>query len=467
MPFSDLIGDCIVGGRELADGGRLSWPQADPDQRHGGRQNYATLGAMQLELAAFPVTRARFGAPGRYADGELTIDADAVRALVLSDPRVAAVELALAHPGESVRVLRTLDAVEPLHKPRAETRAFAGFNGPPRTVGDGLTHRLAGFTVVEVTDFPFPASGVQAFEEGVVEMSGPGARYSGCADRVNLLLVCTPGRAATNVDYDDAVRRAALRVADHLAALTVGATPAHVERFAFDARDTSRPRIAWLHQVRAQGPMVQTFLYGHELSGMVPTLLAPTELLDGALVSGNYKTGSKTPTYLHTRHSSLLALAARHGRDLDFVGVILARGHHENEFLKARSAQMVAKLARLLRADGVLATYEATGNTHIDFMLSVQALERAEIPTAAVVHEYGGPDGEDPPLVDYVPEAIALASSGGIDRRLALPAVARVVGGTHLAHRGEPAAGPLDLPIQELYAVTAEMNARGIVAVEY
>jgi glycine reductase len=422
---------------------------------------------MQLEVAAFPVRRARLGAPDAYADGTLTIDPAAVRALVLGDPRIAEVRLELVHPGDSVRVLRALDAIEPLHKPAGAVRAFPGFNGPPHTVGHGRTHRLAGFTVVEVTEFPFSASGVQAFEEGIIEMSGPGALYSGCADRVNLLLVLTPGRAASNVDYDDAVRRAALRVAGRLAALTVGQPPERVETFAFGDDDGGRPRVAWVHQIRAQGPMVQTFLYGHELSGMLPTLLHPNELLDGALVGGNYKTGSKTPTYVHTRHPSLLSLRARHGRDLHLAGVIVARGHHENEFLKERSAHFVAKLAALLRADGALCTYEATGNTHIDFMLTVQALERAGIPAAAVVHEYGGPLGTDPPLVDFVPEAVALASSGGIDRRLSLPAVERVIGGAHLAHRGEPAAGPLDLPIQELYAVTAEMNARGTLAVEH
>ena len=94
-------------------------------------------------------------------------------------------------------------------------------------------------------------------------------------------------------------------------------------------------------------------------------------------------------------------------------------------------------------------------------------LEREGIPAAAVVHEYGGPDGTDPPLVDFAPEAATLASSGGIDRRVALPAVARTIGGAALAHRGEPAAGPLDLPLQELYAVTIEMNARGVVAREH
>lgn len=426
---------------------------------------------MHLEVAAFPVRRARLGARAAYADGLLTIDADDVRRLVLADPRIAEVRLELAHPGDSVRVLRALDAIEPLHKPEGPVSTFPGFVGPPHTAGHGRTHRLSGFTVVDVTAFPFPASGVQAFEEGVIEMSGSGAAYSGCADRVNLCLVFTPGRAATNVDYDDAVRRAGLRVADHLAALTVGQAPQHVEIFDHGGDhggdDGGRRRIVWVHQVRAQGPMVQTFLYGHEISGMVPTVLDPGELLDGALVGANYKTGSKTPTYVHTRHPSLLALSAGHGRDLHFAGVIVARGHHENEFLKERSAHFVAKLAGVLRADGALCTYEATGNTHIDFMLTVQALERAGIPTASVVHEFGGPQGEDPALVDFVPEAVALASSGGIDRRLSLPAVDRVIGGDHLAHRGEPARGPLDLPIQELYAATAATNARGMQAVEY
>ena len=73
----------------------------------------------------------------------------------------------------------------------------------------------------------------------------------------------------------------------------------------------------------------------------------------------------------------------------------------------------------MLRAVAALCTYEGTGNTHIDFMLTIRALEEAGIPASAVVHEYGGPDGTDASLVDFVPEAIALASSGGIDRRVA------------------------------------------------
>jgi glycine reductase len=426
-----------------------------------------TLPAMRLELARFPVHRIRLGERTAWADGMLTVAADEVRRLVLADPRLSEVGLDLVYPGDSARVLRALDAVEPLYKVAGPGCAFPGFLGPPDMAGRGRTHRLAGFSVVAVTEFPWPTRGVHAFEEGLMEMSGPGAAFSAGSDRANLLLLLAPGAAADNTDYDDAVRRATLRVASALAAVTRDQPPPEVEVFELSPVATGTPRVVWVHQVRAQGPMVQTFLYGHEMMGAVPTILHPNELLDGALVSGNYKTGSKTPTFRHTWHPSLIALYSRHTSGVDFAGVIVARGHHETEFLKRRSAQFVAKLARMLRADGALCTYEATGNTHIDFMLTVQALEREGIPAAAVVHEYGGPDGTDPALVDFAPEAATLASSGGIDRRVALPAVERAIGGVALAHREEPAAGPLDIPIQELYAATIEMNARGVVAREH
>ena len=422
---------------------------------------------MKLELASFPVRRARFGADTHYKDGELVIGRDAVRALILQDARIKDVRLELVHPGDSARVIRVLDAIEPLTKIEGPSCAFPGFNGPPRTCGSGRTHRLEGFTVMQVTEFPYPASGVQAFEEGIVEMSGPGAEYCAASDRVNLLLVFTPGAVSTNIEYDDAVRRASLRVADVLAHATRHLTPSRLETYSLDEETPGLPRIVWIHQVRSQGPMVQTFLYGHEISGSVPTVLHPNELLDGALVGGNYKIGTRTPTFRHTWHPSLAALYQRHGKVINFAGVIVARGHHENEFLKVRSAQIAAKLALMLRADGALCTYEATGNTHIDFMLIVQALEQAGIPTGSVVHEYGGPEGKDISLVDYVPEAVALASSGVIDRRVKLPAVEKVIGGTRLAHRGEDAQNELNLPLQELYAASIEMNVRGHRAQEF
>src|SRR5208283_3754871 len=97
--------------------------------------------------------------------------------------------------------------------------------------------------------------------------------------------------ASTNMEYDDALRRAALRVADYLAGATRELTPPQMEVFGLDQETAGLPRIVWVHQVRAQGPMLQTHVYGHEFSGCLPTILHPNEMLDGAVVSSNYKIG--------------------------------------------------------------------------------------------------------------------------------------------------------------------------------
>ena len=106
-------------------------------------------------------------------------------------------------------------------------------------------------------------------------------------------------------------------------------------------------------------------------------------MLDGAVVSGNYKNPIKVPTMLHCNNPVVLELCRRHGRDLNFIGVILSRGHHDTHMLKERSAQYAAKLASLIGADGVILTMEGSGNTTIDFMQTVKACEQRGVKTVA------------------------------------------------------------------------------------
>ena len=75
------------------------------------------------------------------------------------------------------------------------------------------------------------------------------------------------------------------------------------------------------------------------------------------------------------------------------------------------------------------------------------------------MHELGGTEGRDWPVVDYTPEADAIVTGGGADRRFTLPAMRRVVGGTEVAFStnegwGErlDAAGPLTVSAHEMYA---------------
>ncbi|KFD22729.1 glycine reductase complex component B, partial [Yokenella regensburgei ATCC 49455] len=90
-------------------------------------------------------------------------------------------------------------------------------------------------------------------------------------------------------------------------------------------------------------------------------LMFPTEAMDGAIVSGNCVSAcDKNTTWSHQNNPVIQALYRRHGKDLNFIGVILT---NENVTLsdKVRSSDMVAKLAEQMQLDGAIITEEGFG----------------------------------------------------------------------------------------------------------
>jgi glycine reductase len=160
-----------------------------------------------------------------------------------------------------------------------------------------------------------------------------------------------------------------------------------------------------------------------------PTLLHPNELFDGAVVSGNYRNHMRACTYLEQNNMVAMELYRRHGKELNFVGQVLSRGHYDDQMMKERSGHYAAKLAHLLGAQGAILTIEGTGNSNIDYMATVGGLEKMGICAVPIVHEFGGPQGDDEPLFEHVNEAISIVSGGGIDRLVKIPSMKRVIGG--------------------------------------
>lgn len=430
---------------------------------------------MKLVLENFRVTRVEFGAQTRFAHGRLTVDRDEIRQVAHDGTFIADVEVELASPGEETRIIHVMDAIEPRIKVGGDSIAFPGFLGPARTVGAGLTRRLGGLAVLEAAQLPEPTGGILEFNEGLIDMTGPGSAYCACSTTHNVVLLFTPRAGVTNREFEAAIRLGALRVSGRLAeTVAEGVPPDEVEEFELGPVARDMPRIVYADQVQHQGFLVQTFLYGQPVDAVVPTLLHPNEYFDGAVVSGNYRSMMKTPTWLRLNHPVIRALYRRHGRDLNFLGVIFGRGHHDDHRLKERNGYMVAKLARMIGAQGVVQTLEGTGNTWVDFMQGVRALERAGIQTVQIVHELGGVEGKDWPIVDFTPEATAIVSGGGADRRFTLPAMKRVVGGTEVVFSSNEgwgqrlnAADSLTVSAHEMYAGFWMMQTSGFTARDF
>ena len=427
---------------------------------------------MKLRLESYSVDALQFGAETGLVDGVLTIDRDEVSRIARYDGSISDVQIELASPGEETRIIHILDAIEPRIKATEDTVAFPGFLGPARTVGAGVTRRLKGLAVLQSARLPEPTSGILEFNEGIIDMSGPGAELSACSDTHNLVLVFTPRCGATNEEFENAIRMGSLRVSQHLAEIATGATdPDEIEEFQLGAVDPVLPRVVYVDQVQQQGFLVQTFLYGQPVASLAPTVLHPNEYFDGAVVSGNYRNMMKVPTWLRLNHPVIRELYSRHGRDLDFAGVILCRGHHDDHELKERNGYMVANVARMLDVKGAVMTLEGTGNTWVDFMQSVKALESSGVQTVQVVHELGGIEGRDWPIVDYASEADAIVSGGGADRQFTLPEMRRVIGGEELVFSSNEewghrlrASDSLTLSAHEMYAGFWMMQTNGFTA---
>ena len=89
---------------------------------------------------------------------------------------------------------------------------FPGVISKVDTVGEGKTYALKGMAVVT-------AGKIVGFQEGIIDMTGPGAEYTPFSKLNNLVVVCEPVDGLKQHDYEPAVRFAGFRVAVYLCLL--------------------------------------------------------------------------------------------------------------------------------------------------------------------------------------------------------------------------------------------------------
>ncbi|MCC7485657.1 MAG: hypothetical protein IT529_11815 [Burkholderiales bacterium] len=417
---------------------------------------------MRLEMAGFRVKRIVFGAPTALKDGVLTVERAAISALADGESNITGVAVELAHPGESTRIIHVIDAVEPRFKPAGAT--FPWFISPPDLVGSGVTHRLDGVAVVATGDIPGAADS-QGLKEAIIDMSGEGARYSPFSALANVVLLFSfapgvhiPGAAAS-------VRRVTMRVARYLAEATRAMKPDSVDVYELGRADAGLPRVVYIMPTMSEGELHTTFLYGMSVTS-TPALVHPNEVLDGALVSADYWIAChRSPTHHYQNEPVIRALYRRHGRDLDFAGVILGRSLIPSAVEKHRQAAQMAKVATMLGAQGAVITMSNGGHAYADQMLICQHVEQAGIATVLGVDEYSDTDGSDFPLVTYVPQAKAIVSVGNQEEIIELPAVSRVLGGERFLSGNDYETGFRKRPdeafpvgLRQLYASTCQLG---------
>lgn len=411
---------------------------------------------MELELISHRVKQAELSDRTALEAGTLYVNAAELTRLLMEDRRLAAVQVDVAHPGESCRIVHVQDVLEPRIKVDPPGSAFPGVTGPPRIGGSGRTRRLAGAAVV-LAGLPPGADDPALFQESIIEMTGVAVAACPFSRTVNIVLSIVPEAGVAFDEATAAMRLAAARAAEYLGAAAAGPSPDAVERFSLAPPSGSLPRVALLLQLEAWGSLQRSFLYGLSVDGLLPTLLHPNEVLDGALTCGTYhQPAIRHFTYLLQDHGIIRELYRRHGSDVEFAGVVVQRALWAAYDDKRRSAEFAAKLLRQLNISGAIVTFAHGGHAVTDLVLTCEACEALGVRVASLMFEMAGEDGFDFGLVQGARAAEPMVSTGNSYGKISLSAVDRALGGEALQGLGghatarRPARDAVDLPLSHI-----------------
>lgn len=381
---------------------------------------------MNLEIRKVLINDVTLSNINKIENSTLFLNPDLLIEIIKEDKRIKDVSIDIARPGESVRIVPVKDVIEPRAKLSNET--FAGtFGVQMEELGSGITYVMNGCAVV--TTGP-----IVGFQEGLIDMSGPAAEYSIFSRLVNIVMSITKEDNVSPHDHEEAVRLAGVKAAGYIGQIGLNYDEYISEKYEWKSigekysEFKGLPRVAYIYNCMSQGLLHDTYFYGRDTKLMIPTMITPLEVMDGAIVSGNcVSPGSKTTTYHHMNNAVIKECLKKHGTEINFMGIVL------NPLMvtlkeKYRNCMLAVRETQMLGAEGVVVSQEGFGNPTTDLMIISQSLENKGIKTVIITNEDAGADGMSESLPDSVTEAVAIVSTGNSNATIMLPKMDKIIG---------------------------------------
>lgn len=410
---------------------------------------------MRLEIGNVLIKDVQFGQDTKVENGVLYVNKEDIINLCKEDEHIKSVDVEIARPGESVRITPVKDVVEPRVKVEGPGGVFPGILSKVDVVGSGKTNVLKGCAVMTTGK-------IVGFQEGIVDMTGPGAQYTPFSKTNNIVVIAEPIDGLKQHEHEKALRYCGFKTAAYLAEAARNLTPDETEVYEtlplMEGAEKFKglPRVAYVQMLQSQGLLHDTYVYGVDAKQIVPTILYPTEVFDGAIISGNCVSScDKNPSYVHMNNPVVKELYKEHGKTINFVGMIIT---NENVYLadKERSSNWTAKLTRYLDLDGAVVSQEGFGNPDTDLIMNCKKIEGQGVKTVIITDEYAGRDGASQSLADADKAADAVVTGGNANQVIELPKMDKVIGHPEFI---DTIAGGFDGSLKEDGSVTVEIQA--------
>ena len=162
---------------------------------------------MQLKIGKINILDIIFSDKTRIEDNVLYINKVELKNYLKEDNRIKSVEIELAKPGDSTRILPIKDIIQPRVKLNGKGGVFPGLINDLEIVGKGTTFVLEDCAVVT-------CGKILHVQEGIIDMSGPGAKYARFS-KMNLVVpVIEPKEDIDEHTHEEIIRVAGLKTAE-------------------------------------------------------------------------------------------------------------------------------------------------------------------------------------------------------------------------------------------------------------
>ena len=328
----------------------------------------------KLTIGTIYVKNVEWGGKSLLENGNLTLNKEELLGAIAADRDFfGTVELHIVRPGDSTRLLAIEDVMQPRCKADAPETSYPGLWGKLAPAGEGTTLALKG---VVVSDIYYEKLNIKWY----LDMKGECAKYSQFSKQFHVVLDAKPKEGVEPLSYARALKHASLTINVMIAKLGLGQPFDTEETFSLgpvgpgpDGKPL--PRVAYAVVHAAQNDTWNFLVYGQSALGFLPTVLQPTEILDGAMIWRYWE-----PNYYLQNENCIMELMRRHGKDLEFVGCVISNNVMRIDDKEAM-AMMAARLCRdTLKADCVLVNKSGMGHAQLDASLHFIQMEKMGLP---------------------------------------------------------------------------------------